>query len=198
MRVRNQVFIGVALLLGFSLGNPASAASTYQYVDVDPIFLAATTGNPVSGTLDITTNDGDCFLGYCDTGGFDVGTDSVDDAMLSFLLFDIECGIDDIATISLGNSSSPFQQATTDGSDRFFFVLYLENIQAQVEVLAQINATGTIDWQVAAANGNRGLLVKAAALQAGSENAIPEPSAALLFCLGFGVVGTATRKHRMH
>ena len=38
----------------------------------------------------------------------------------------------------------------------------------------------------------------ASALQAGSENAIPEPSAALLFCLGFGVVGTATRKHRMH
>ncbi|MBW1689059.1 MAG: PEP-CTERM sorting domain-containing protein [Deltaproteobacteria bacterium] len=158
----------------------------------------ATEGSPVSGTLDITTDDGDCFLWYCDTGGFDPGTDTVNDATLTFLLFDIECGIDDIATINLGSSADPFQQATTDGSDRFFFFFYLENIQAQVDVLAQINASGTIDWQVAAADGNRSLLVKAAALRAGSENAIPEPSAALLFCLGFGVVGTATRKHRMH
>ena len=198
MRVRSQVLVGVALLLGFSLGNPASAASTYEFVDIDPVFQWATQGSPVSGTLDITTDDGDCFLAYCDTGGFDVGTDSVNDATLTFLLFDIQCGDDDIATIYLGDSSDPFQQAVVDGSDRFLFVLYLENIEAQVEVRAQINATGTIGWQVAAADGNRALLVKAAALQAGSENAIPEPSAALLFCLGFGVVGTATRKHQMH
>jgi hypothetical protein len=28
------------------------------------------------------------------------------------------------------------------------------------------------------------------------ETAVPEPSAALLFCLGFGVIGTATRARR--
>jgi hypothetical protein len=195
--------VGAALLLGFSLGNPASAASVHDYIDVDPVFQLATPDNPVTGTLDITTNDGDCYLGYCDTGVFDPDTGHVSQATIGFLLFDVELGNDDVAIINLGDGSDPFQQDTVDGSDRFFLVLYLEKIQAEVDVMAQINATGTIDWQVATAAGNDSVLVKAGVLMAdeagvviAGENAIPEPSAALLFCLGFGVVGTATRTRR--
>jgi hypothetical protein len=195
--------VGAALLLGFSLANPALAASMHDYIDVDPIFKLATPDNPVTGTFDITTNDGDCYLWHCDSGVFDPDTGHVSQATIGFLLFDIEFGNHDVAVVNLGDASDPFQQNTVDGSDRFFIALFLEKIQAEVDVLAQINATGTIDWQVATAAGNNSLLVKAGVLMAdeagvviAGENAIPEPSAALLFCLGFGVVGTATRTRR--
>jgi hypothetical protein len=190
--------VGVALLLSFALGNPASAVTTYDYVDIDPIFEIVTADNPVSGTFDITTNGGACSGWLCGTGGFVPGTDSAASALVSFLIFDPERGDHDVAIIDLGD---PFlQEVPVDENDRFFFVLYLENIEvSDGGVLDQINESGTLNWRVRVAEGNDSLLLAGAALAVeGSVAHAPEPTAALLFCLGFGVVGAATRRRRMH
>ncbi len=195
-------FAGVALLLSFSVGKPASAASTYDYIDIDPIFEVVTADAAYSGTFDITVDDGDCFLWHCDKAGFVPGTDTVEYAKVGFLIFDATREQHDVAIIDLGDPADPFQQAIVDESDRFLFALYLEQIEVNVDVLGQLNADGTLDWKVSVADGNAALLLKSAVLLAngpgGQVGQVPEPTAALLFCLGFGVVGTAARKRRMH
>jgi hypothetical protein len=203
--------VGVVLPLAFSLGNPASAAPTYDYVDIDPIYDWATQDTPLTGTFDITTGgiETDCFLWLCDAGGFDPDTQNVDSAVISFLFYDNDFDEYDVAIIDLGvdplgtDPLNPLQDSITVEGHRFF--LYLENIQAEMDVLVQLSNTGSIDWQVATAEGNDSLFVVASSLLAsqgsaseGSVAHTPEPSAALLFCLGFGVVGTATRRRTNH
>jgi hypothetical protein len=183
--------VGLALLLSLSLGNPASAASMYDYVDIDRIQEFITADVPLTGTFDITIDDGDCYLWDCDTGGFDPDTMDINNATIAFLLLDTQLGQWDIAVIDLGDS----QEATVD--------VYLETIDANLHVFWQMSTNGTLHWELAAPEGNNGLFLDAGSLlanaSAGSTVAhAPEPTAALLFCLGFGVIGTVTRKHRMH
>jgi hypothetical protein len=206
MRVRHQVVVGVALLFAFSLASPASAAPTYNYVDLDPLNTWLTENNPTAdGVFDIVNVEGDCILWICDIGDFVVGT-PVSSAKVVFAFFDSNSGDRDIATVDLG--SDPLQHAIVDEDDNlmsFFSVnVYLEQIDVAAQLLAQLSETGTLAWKIELAPGNEGsVYLKAGALIASADAAgaaahTPEPSAALLFCLGLSVVGTATRKHRMH
>lgn len=202
-----RVFLaGVATLFGVALASSASA-----YVDVDPVFQPLTSS--LSGTFDIQDPGNDCFLLICDAGGFDPATDDVVSAHVDFIFFDIEYGSDEIATIELGDGLQG--PTSVDGSDRFFFVFYLEHLEANADVLLQLSDHGTLDWTITLANtadaqiaggtgdhdGSCGDYDKTPFLKAGilkaSGSPIPEPTAALMFCLGFGVVGTATRKSRI-
>ena len=202
-------FIALTLLLSFSLGNPASAAPMWDYVDiVVPSGQWATAADPVVGTFDITVNEGDCYMFWCDIGEFDPDTQDVNDAQMVFLLLDNASDQSDVAIIDLGDLFD--EDITVNGDDQifggFFFDVYLENIEGNVNVFAQLSDTGTIGWKVAPTDGNRSVVVAAAALGANAVSAgshdvvasVPEPGAALLFCAGFGVVGVATRKPRTH
>jgi len=192
-----------------SLFGVALASSASAYVDVDPIFQPLT--GSLSGTFDIQNPGSDCFLLVCDSGGFNPDTQDVDAARIDFIFFDLGLGSDQIASIVLGDGLQG--PTSVDGSDRFLFVFYLEQIDANADVLLQLSDEGTLDWTInvpgagaiQAAGGtshhswntcSQPPFLKVGILNT-SESPIPEPNAALLFCLGFGVVGTATRRRRI-
>jgi hypothetical protein len=199
------LLVGLALLLGLSLGNPASAGPFWDYVDVVvPTQHVATGDDPLEGTFNIMTPGTDCYLWACDAGGFDPITQDVGEAAIAFVFFDSDATQFDVALIDLGEDLF-----VVDGSDQifngYFFDVYLELIQDEVGVLLQLSEDGWIDWTIQPAAGNPGIWLEVASLGANAASggqppagATPEPTAALLFCVGFGVVGAATRKRRMH
>ncbi len=198
---------GVTLLLGFAAGNQASAYTSYTYVDVDPVNEYLSAGESVSGTFDIVNPGSYCFFWICDAGGFDPATQTATSARLGFLFFDLDYAPEE-ASILLGpDVLMPLQEEGFAGS---VFFVHLEKFNANLQVLAELSDTGQLDWTVIApSNGyhqhhwghwgfghryGNDFFLKGAVLTV--EAAIPEPSAALLFAVGFGVVGTATRRRR--
>lgn len=192
--------LGLGLLLGLSLAGSESAAS--MYVDVDPVFMSLSGDNPVaSGTFDIVNPGNDCFLLLCDQGGFDPASEQVIAASVGFLFFDLDWAEEE-AVILLGDISDPLQM---DGFEKQIFILHLEWLNANVEVLTQLNGNGQLDWTVYAPtspvpatgyhqdDGND-FYLKVAKLKVVS--AIPEPSGVALFGLGSLLVGRAIRRRR--
>ncbi|MDH3213859.1 MAG: PEP-CTERM sorting domain-containing protein [Myxococcales bacterium] len=199
------------LLSSFAVANSASAYS-YDYIDVDPVFEWVTADHSLSGTFDIMNPGSDCLLLICDSGGFDPLVQNVGAARIDFIFFDFGSGNEEIASITLGGE---LQEAIVNGDDRFLFVFYLEHFDANARVLAHLSDYGTLDWKVETPGADSFVtgsytehgdgkcdghdhppLLKYGILKA-SAAPIPEPTAAVLFCLGFGVVGAATRKRRM-
>jgi hypothetical protein len=205
--------VGVTLLLGLSLGNRASAVSDWDYVDIVlPSDQWATDGSPVEGVFDITNAEGDCLAGSCDVGGFDPATQELDDAAMTFLFIDAESGQSASAIIDLSeflDDTLPGDgEISAIGSSSWFydglsFDFHLDGLQGTWNLFAQLSPMGTVDWQIRSLDGNHHWYLGGGSFGAkwkwrwGCGPSIPEPSAALLFCVGFGVVGTATRKPRI-
>lgn len=207
VRVRASVWAsaGLAACLTLFLSSNASAMSTY--VDVQPVFEYMSGGDVVQGTFDIMDPGNDCVFVLCDRGGFDPsGSERITSAWIGFLFYSTDYATEE-AWILLGpDPSDPLQ---TDGFDQQIYVLHLESMNANVEVVAALNATGQLDWTVYAPNGNlaptsgyhydccqddeNDFILKYAKLKAHGEP-IPEPTAALLYAAGFGVIGMVVRR----
>jgi len=184
------------------------AGDAHAYRDVQIIGETLLPGESVEGVFDIVNPGSECVLFVvCDEGGFQVGEETLVLARAYFVFADL--GMVE-ASIMLGPDGGPNQSADVD---RFVFLLGLETLELSTEMRGDLNEDGQLAWRLTNMTGIEPGLVSTATFSgdprdcpdgsggyhlsvAKLEAAVPEPSAALLFCLGFGVVGTATRARR--
>jgi hypothetical protein len=190
--------LGLLALVGFLAGD-AHAYRDIQIIDQDLQDLQP--GDSIGGVFDIVNPGSDCGLfAICDEGGYQVG-EELRHVRANFLFADI--GPVE-ASIVLGPDGGPNQG--TD-FDQVVILLGLATLELNPVMLDDLTMDGQIAWRLTNVAGLMPSLASTAAdctdpfpnyqLKAVSlETSVPEPSAALLFCLGFGVVGTATRARR--
>jgi hypothetical protein len=198
-RARFVALASAALALVLAVPGPASALSDFW--DIQPIFEWVDPGETVGDTFNIKTPGTDCILSLCDSGGFVPGTEPVVEAYVTFI-FD-EWG-DLTYRISLGEGVQLFEANTTS------FGLTFEFETVNDAAIFDLNQDGELAWSLTNLDvpltegsgghqhylgcghyGGDSFKLKYAKLHA---TPIPEPGAALLFAVGFGVVGTAARK----
>jgi hypothetical protein len=202
----------VALVVGFAVVSPAFA-TPYQYRDIDWVWQEVTPGSSASGTLDLVNVEGDCILGICDKGGFVPGT--AEAGRMSFLIM----GADRSETAVAIDLSGPdefgvVQDLIQDFDSYNIWHFEIQTAELNASVLYSLNQEGWLNWEISAlqtalagsgfgghthypgcGHDSSGFFVKIATLEA-AEGVIPEPSAAILFALGAGVVGTGVRRRR--
>lgn len=207
----SRIHLLLGVLVALALAGEASAYPA-DYVDIDPVFESLSDGQSVSGNFDITlaNSEGDDFSKFfvgaenvADVVGFDPATQEVVGAQVSFLFLDAFDQAPEVAVIDLGVDA--LQQVTVSPQ---VFLLHLTTFEADVSVLAALNASGELDWTITAdssaaggAPGTSDFIVAMARLEAivdhkvaDSVPAVPEPSSTVLLAVGSLVVAGAHRR----
>jgi hypothetical protein len=202
-----------SLAFAFVLAVPGPASALPDgFWDIQPVFEWVDPGETIGDTFNLKTPGTDCFLSFCDSGGFDPGTDSVVEAYVSFIFF--EWG-DLKYRIELGEGGVQRIEADTTS-----FWLSIESETLNDDAIFDLNQDGELAWSLTnldvlstagfggaitrgrrhhshtGDSGNDKFKLKYATLHADTAAPMPEPGAALLFAVGLGVVGTAGRRRR--